>query len=129
MVQPVQGAGRPLPQHPTASCSVGGGVRRGSLPRSTMETTENVIMVLNRSLRDGIKLVLECQGTNKIMLYMRGSELKKRFKEAAESISRCLSSIPLEALGSNLATQRLVQKTAERLCTARCVFLPCLGET
>ena len=86
-------------------------------------------MVLNRSLRDGIKLVLECQGTNKIMLYMRGSELKKRFKEAAESISRCLSSIPLEALGSNLATQRLVQKTAERLCTARCVFLPCLGDT
>ena len=98
-------------------------IRRGSLPQSMQETTEDVIVVLTSALEDGIKLVLECQGANTVMLYMRGSELKKRFKGVADSISRCLSSIPLVALGSNLATQRLLQETAERLRTARCVVL------
>ena len=104
-------------------------IRRGSLPRSTMETTEDVIAVLTTALEDGIKLVLECQGSNAVTLFMRGTELKKRFKGVADSISRCLSSIPLVALGSNLATQRLVQETAERLRKARCVVSHCLGDT
>jgi hypothetical protein len=80
--------------------------------------------VLSRTLQEGTKLVLECQTINKVALYMRGSQLKKRFKEVADSVARCLSGIPLVALGSNLATQRLVQQTAERLRTAKCAPQP-----
>lgn len=94
-------------------------VRRGELPQSTLNTTQDVIQMLNGALHDATALVGKCQSSRTVTLYLRGSELKKGFKQVAERISRSLSSIPLVSLGSNLATQRSVKETAERLRTAR----------
>ena len=94
-------------------------VRRGELPQSTLDTTHDVIQMLRGALCDATALVRKCQRSGAFTLFLRGPELKKSFQEVASRISRSLASVPLAVLGSNLATQRSVMQTAERLRAAR----------
>ena len=88
--------------------------------RINTESIDVAMQSLDRTVKEGINVVLKCHDAGTFRLFTRGNTLKKEFQQVARQIAQALQNIPLAQLPSTM--ERTVCDISGQLQNARFVL-------